>query len=118
MAQRATTDPRGDWGQWTQWSHWSQSISLRDGLMFGAGILLGLASGRIAQPFAGQAIGSLRAMTGTDPFDALARDHQKVLALFEQIEATDNSQIARRNTMLLQIKRMLTAHALAEEDIV
>ena len=93
-------------------------ISVRDALMFGAGTLLGLASGRVAPPFAGRAIGSLRAMTGADPFDQLARDHQKVLALFEQIEATDNPAIARRSAMLLQLKRMLTAHALAEEDIV
>jgi hemerythrin superfamily protein len=87
-------------------------------MMLGAGALLGLAMGRIAPPFAGRAMGSLRAMTGTDPFDALAQDHQKVLALFEAIEATDTSATMRRAAMLLQLKRMLTAHALAEEDIV
>jgi hemerythrin superfamily protein len=57
-------------------------------------------------------------MTGTDPFDALAQDHQNVLALFDQIEATEDSAIARANSMLLQLKRLLTAHALAEKEIV
>ena len=77
-----------------------------------------LTASRIAPPFAGRAIGSLRSMAGTDPFDALAQDHRKVLALFEQIEATDKSATMRRSAMLFQVKRMLTAHALAEEDIV
>ena len=95
-----------------------QIITARDAILFGAGAILTLAATRIAPPFAGRAFGSLRAMAGTDPFDALARDHQKVLALFDRIEATDSSQIARRTAMLLQVKRMLTAHALAEEDIV
>lgn len=95
-----------------------QSFSARDAIMIGAGAALMLAATRIAPPFAGRAFGSLRAMTGTDPFDALAQDHQKVLALFDRIEATEPSQIARRAAMLLQVKRMLTAHALAEEDIV
>jgi len=80
--------------------------------------LLSLAASRVAPPIAGRAMGSIRAMTGTDPFDALAQDHRKVLALFEAIEATDNSATMRRAAMLLQLKRMLTAHALAEEDII
>jgi hemerythrin superfamily protein len=77
-----------------------------------------LIASRMAPPFAGRAISTLRAMSGTDPFDALAQDHQKVLALFGRLEQTDSTQIMRRNAMLLQLKRMLTAHALAEEDIV
>ncbi len=93
-------------------------FSTRNVLSFGAGALLTLAATRIAPPFAGQAIGSMRAMAGTGPFDALAQDHRKLLALFEQIEATDNSATARRAAMLFQAKRMLTAHALAEEDII
>ena len=73
---------------------------------------------RIAPPFAGRAIGSIRAAAGTDPFQALAQDHHEVLALFDRIEATENSAAASRAAMLFQLKRMLTAHALAEEDIV
>ena len=112
MAKSANSR-NGDWQQWM--SEW---MTARNAMMMGAGTLLGFAVGRIAPPFAGRAIGSLRSMAGTDPFDALAQDHKKVLALFEALEATDDKAIARRNAMLLQIKRMLTAHALAEEDIV
>src|SRR5215207_8187011 len=120
MPERAITSSRND--SWSDWfsnrMNQSQGFSMRDGLIFGAGCLLMLGAARIAPPFAGRAIGTMRAMAGTDPFDALAQDHQKVLALFDRIEATDNGAIARRNAMLLQLKRMLTAHALAEEDIV
>ena len=107
---------QGLMGNWN-WGNWDW-LSSRDMMIFGAGALLSLAASRVAPPFAGRAIGSLRAMAGTDPFDALAQDHQKVLALFEMIEATDNSATGRRTAMLFQLKRMLTAHALAEEDII
>ncbi|HTV90894.1 MAG TPA: hemerythrin domain-containing protein [Stellaceae bacterium] len=96
----------------------AQWISPRDAMAFGAGALLALAASRIAPPVAGRAVGSLRAMAGTDPFAALAQDHKKVLALFAAIEETDEASVARRAAMLFQVKRMLTAHALAEEDIV
>jgi hemerythrin superfamily protein len=108
MAQQYRSDANGG-------SEW---LSIRNVISFGAGALLTLAATRIAPPFAGQAIGSLRSMAGTDPFDALAQDHRKLLSLFEQIEATDNSATVRRAAMLFQAKRMLTAHALAEEDII
>ncbi len=108
MAQQYRSDANGG-------SEW---FSTRNVISFGAGALLTLAATRIAPPFAGQAIGSLRSMAGTDPFDALAQDHRKLLSLFEQIEATDNSATVRRAAMLFQAKRMLTAHALAEEDII
>src|SRR5437763_6610188 len=100
-----------NFGNW----EWPQT---RDMMIFGAGMLLSLAASRVAPPIAGRAIGSIRAMTGTDPFDALAQDHQNVLALFEAIEATDNSATMRRAAMLFQLKRMLTAHALAEEEVI
>ena len=101
---------------------WQESVaewgSARNLLIFGAGALLMMAAGRMAAPVAGRAVGSLRAMSGGDPFEALAQDHRKVLALFDAIETTDESAAGRRATMLFQLKRMLTAHALAEEDIV
>ena len=103
-------------GNWN-WGNWDW-FRTRDMMVFGAGALLSLAASRVAPPFAGRAIGSLRTMAGTDPFDALAQDHQKALAMFEAIEATDNSATGRRAAMLFQLKRMLTAHALAEEDII
>jgi hemerythrin superfamily protein len=107
------------------WSDWAsgagermEQISLRDALMFGAGAMLMLAAARMAPPFAMRAFGSLRGMVGADPFDALAQDHQRTLALIDRIEATDTSMVTRRNALLSQLKRMLSAHSLAEEDIV
>ena len=114
MVQR--TNRRANQGRMGNWGNWD--FKARDMMLLGAGALIGLATGRVAPPFAGRAMGTLRAMSGTDPFDALTQDHQKVLALFEAIEATDNSATMRRAAMLLQLKRMLTAHALAEEDII
>jgi hemerythrin superfamily protein len=93
-------------------------VSGRNLAAFGVGALLMLVMSRVMPPVAGRAIGSMRAMAGGDPFDALTQDHRKVLALFDVVEGTDNSATARRAALLLQIKRMLTAHALAEEDIV
>jgi hemerythrin superfamily protein len=116
MPTRATSGSTGNWadsiGNLGEW------VSGRNLMIFGAGAALMLAASRIAPPFAGRAIGTMRAMSGTDPFDALAQDHQRVLALFGRIEQTDQSAVMRRNALLLQLKRMLTAHALAEEDIV
>jgi hemerythrin superfamily protein len=106
MAQRTIRRTnRRPMGSWSNWGNWD--FNARDMMLVGAGALLGLATSRVAPPFAGRAIGSIRAMAGTDPFDALAQDHQKVLALFEAIEATGNSATMRR-----------TAHTLAEEDII
>jgi hemerythrin superfamily protein len=111
-----------DGRSWSEWAsgagEWTEQISLRDALMFGAGAMLMLAAARMAPPFAMRAVGSMRGMAGTDPFDALAQDHQKALAVFDRIDATDTSMVTRRNMLLTQLKRMITAHALAEEDIV
>jgi hemerythrin superfamily protein len=109
-----------DGRSWSEWAsgEWTEQISLRDALMFGAGAMLMLAAARMAPPFAMHAVGSIRGMAGADPFDALAQDHQKALMLFDHIEATDTSMVTRRNTLLTQLKRMIAAHSLAEEDIV
>jgi hemerythrin superfamily protein len=93
-------------------------ITGRDLAAFGAGALVSFLASRVAPPATGRALGSLRAMAGTDPFDALAQDHRNLIALFGRIEATEQTATYRRATMLFQLKRMLTAHALAEEDVV
>lgn len=83
-----------------------------------AGAALALVGSRLLPPLAGQAMDTARAALGRDPFDALARDHRRALALFDTIAATAPSATLRRSAMLLQLKRMLSAHALAEEDVV
>jgi hemerythrin superfamily protein len=117
MPTRATTSR--SMSNWTgSLGNMSEWMTGRNMMIFGAGAALMLAASRIAPPFAGRAIGTMRAISGTDPFDALAQDHQKVLGLFGRIEETENTAVTRRSALLLQLKRMLTAHALAEEDIV
>ena len=105
---------RSGWGS-NDGSGW---FSARTAISFGAGALMMLTASRIAPPFAGRAIGSLRSTAGTDPFDARAQDHRKVLALLDRLAETDNTATMRRAAMLFQVKRMLTAHALAEEDVI
>jgi hemerythrin superfamily protein len=48
----------------------------------------------------------------------IAEPAGNVIALLGRIEATDQAATYRRAAMLFQLKRMLTAHALAEEDVI
>ena len=55
--RRTNQNLMGNWGNWD----WFRA---RDAMIFGAGALLSLAASRVAPPFAGRAIDSIRAMTG------------------------------------------------------
>lgn len=85
---------------------------------FAAGAALSFAASRLMPPLAGRAIGMARVAAGGDPFEALARDHRMVLGMMDALLRTGQQSQMRRTAGLLQIKRSLTAHALAEEDIV
>lgn len=85
---------------------------------FATGAAIGLIASRVMAPLAGRAVGAARVAAGGDPFDALARDHQRVLSMMDSLLETDDTATMRRTAGLLQIKRALTAHALAEEDVV
>lgn len=50
--------------------------------------------------------------------ESLAAEHKVVLALFDKALATDESQTAKRNTLLMQIGHALDKHAYAEEHVV
>ena len=50
--------------------------------------------------------------------DALAAEHQAVLALFDKIEATGDNQAAMRTHILTKIKNALGKHALEEENVI
>lgn len=94
------------------------TISGRDAALFAFGAGLMLFASRLLPPIAGRAIGAARSAMGMDPFEALANDHRKALALFDMLERTSDNATIRRTAILMQLKRMLTAHALAEEDVV
>jgi hemerythrin superfamily protein len=95
-----------------------QALSGRDVAMLAAGAALTLVAARVMPPLAGRALGAARVTMGGDPFDALARDHRRILGLFDTLERTDESATLRRTVLLFQVKRALMAHALAEEDVV
>ena len=50
--------------------------------------------------------------------DALATEHKLTLAIFDKIEATDDSQTTMRTTLLAKLKYALTKHALEEENVI
>jgi hemerythrin superfamily protein len=85
---------------------------------FAAGAALSFAASRLMPPLAGRAVGLARVAAGGDPFDALARDHKLVLGMMDSVLRSDPGSRMRRTATLMQIKRSLTAHALAEEDVV
>jgi hemerythrin superfamily protein len=52
-----------------------------------------------------------------DWFEAIKIEHQLTRAIFDKIEATDDSQTGARATLLAKLKYALTKHALEEENV-
>jgi len=50
--------------------------------------------------------------------DALAAEHEATLAIFDQIEKTDDSHKTRRSMLLTQLTHALAKHAIEEENAV
>ena len=78
-----------------------------------AGAAVGIAANvgrKLFVQFAGAASG--------DWFDALKAEHQATLALFDKIEATDDSQGMMRSHLLTKLKYALSKHAHEEENVV
>lgn len=91
-------------------------LSMRGLAAFAGGAAAAFIASRVLPPLMAQAAGAARTAAGRDPFDALARDHREMLALLAKMERTDAA--LGRTQRLLRLKRRLTAHALAEEDII
>lgn len=53
-----------------------------------------------------------------DWFEALKTEHALALALFDQIEATADTEPAKRVVLLTQLKHALGKHAFAEENVI
>ena len=53
-----------------------------------------------------------------DWLDALKTEHQMTLALFDKIEATDDSQTMMRGHLLTKLKYALDKHAVEEENVI
>ena len=85
---------------------------------FAAGAAAALVASRLLPPFVAQAAGTARAVAGRDPFDMLAHDHRIILGLLEDMERSPDNATFSRMQKLLMVKRRLSAHALAEEDVI
>jgi hemerythrin superfamily protein len=78
-----------------------------------AGVAVGLAA-NYGRKVMIQGIGA----TAGDWADVLAAEHAAVLALFDKLEATDDSQTWIRGYTFTRIKNALGKHALEEENVV
>jgi hemerythrin superfamily protein len=50
--------------------------------------------------------------------EALKAEHEATLAIFDRIEATEDSQTAQRSHLLMKLKYALSKHALQEENVI
>jgi iron-sulfur cluster repair protein YtfE (RIC family) len=85
---------------------------------FAGGALAGVLASRALPPLFAQASGMARGAAGRDPFAVLAQDHRTILALLTAVAQAPRDAVATRTQQLLRLKRRLTAHALAEEDVI
>jgi hemerythrin superfamily protein len=85
---------------------------------FAGGAVAAVVASRMLPPLMAQAVGSARAAAGRDPFDALIKDHRHFVELLSEMERSPNDAVFQRTQLLLRLKRRLTAHALAEEDVI
>lgn len=86
------------------------------GILAGAAIA-GAAVG-IAANFGRKFLMQMPSAAAGDWFEALKAEHKATLALFDQIEATNDSQTMVRAALLMKLKYALTKHAHEEESIV
>ncbi|MGC6331169.1 hemerythrin domain-containing protein [Rhizorhabdus sp. FW153] len=78
-----------------------------------AGLTAGLAANAVRKIFV-----QAPTMMAGEWDEALAAEHKAVLALFDQLEATDNDHKVRRAMLLTQIGHALAKHAMEEENAV
>ncbi|USI71433.1 hemerythrin domain-containing protein [Sphingomonas morindae] len=78
-----------------------------------AGLVAGLAAN-----FARKAVVQSPTLLAGDWDDALANEHRMTLALFDKIEATNETEPTKRGFLLMQLKHALAKHAMQEENAV
>ncbi|HEY0112987.1 MAG TPA: hemerythrin domain-containing protein [Allosphingosinicella sp.] len=83
-----------------------------------AGAALAGAAVGLAANFGRKFLMQMPAAAAGDWFDALKAEHAATLAVFDQIEATNDSQTVMRTTLLMKLKYALTKHAHEEEAII
>ena len=83
-----------------------------------AGAALAGAAVGIAANFGRKFLMQMPGVAAGDWFDALKAEHAATLAVFDQLEATDDSQTVMRTTLLMKLKYALTKHAHEEEAVI
>jgi hemerythrin superfamily protein len=83
-----------------------------------AGAALAGAAVGIAANFGRKFLMQMPASAAGDWFEALKAEHKATIALFDQIEATDDSQTTMRTALLMKLKYALTKHAHEEEAVI
>jgi iron-sulfur cluster repair protein YtfE (RIC family) len=81
------------------------------------GVIATFAASRLLPPMIARTAGSVRAMAGDDPFDELMHDHQRIAVLLARMESEEAGRLGRQR-LTLQLKHRLSAHAMAEENVV
>ncbi|HEX3462754.1 MAG TPA: hemerythrin domain-containing protein [Candidatus Elarobacter sp.] len=90
---------------------------LRDAGLVAAGAAAGLMIGKFGLPLVAKTIGMTRAGAGAgDAFDELTADHKRVLAMLEKAQAEQTGP--KKLALFAMIKRDLSKHSVAEEDII
>jgi hemerythrin superfamily protein len=92
-------------------------ISGREWIAAVGGLAAGITGGRLLPPLFAKAAGSI-AGKERNPFERLKEDHRKVTNILDEMERTPDGHPVYRGKLFLQLKRALTKHAMAEEDVV
>ncbi len=93
-------------------------FSMRDAAMLAGGLAAGILGSRLLPPILMQAVGAARVKMGEDPFENLIQDHRYVASLLDEMQQVGPDSNINRMRLFLSLKRSLSKHALAEEDIV
>jgi iron-sulfur cluster repair protein YtfE (RIC family) len=82
------------------------------------GVAAGIVAGRLVAPLAAAVVGAGRSRLRRDPFALLIDDHRKILSLLDEMAEAPAGSAVQRGRLFLMLKRKLTKHAMAEEDVV
>jgi hemerythrin superfamily protein len=108
----SSTQSRASGGDDSAFSWGSGSAGVLAGAAI-AGAAMGIAANVGRKLFVQMSTGAMG-----DWLDALKAEHQATLALFDKIEATDDSQSFVRAHLLMKLKYALAKHANEEENVV
>ena len=114
QSNRGASTPRDSDGRFT---NERSAFSWGSGGVLAGAALAGAAVG-IAANFGRKFLMQMPAAAAGDWFDALKAEHKATLALFDQIEATSDDQVAMRAALLTKLKYALEKHAHEEEAVI